>query len=356
MLNSRVFHITVLKYPAPTFRSSTVRFKSTTVSVQHFHVNDKKHINCNLTYDVFTPKSVDSQTEKKYPPIFFLHGLLGNRKNNKTASKRLAQLLNTTIVTPDLRNHGDSAHESPLDYNSMTEDIHNLYYELCQLDIIKKESTTNKHATAIIMGHSMGGKVALLSSLRYPNIFKGTISIDNIPYDSPEESYKEFEKFHIYIKNLKKITSDTTITTMDQVDEKLSLIESDPLVRKFIMSNLVRDYKLLEKSKAKEIEKFDSPVIKSKIPLDIVENGIENIIGFDLSDKIDISKLKKYSHPVLIIRANKSPFIGENVKEELIEKHYEDYELVSFDCGHWIVSEKPKEFIETVVNWISKKF
>ncbi|ODV85672.1 hypothetical protein CANARDRAFT_191025, partial [[Candida] arabinofermentans NRRL YB-2248] len=270
-------------------------------------------------------------------PIIFLHGLLGNKKNNKTAAKRLSNLLNTTLIIPDLRNHGDSFHLRPHTNESMSNDITHLIQHLSTVD----PKSFPKDSRFIVMGHSMGGKVAMIHALRYPDIVAGVISIDNIPYTSPSSSLKEFELFHLYlnhlIKHLTPSNAAARYTKISQIDELLAEVERRPLVRKFIVSNLYKDKVTHE--------------IKSKIPLALINESIENLISFQL-ESTSIDSLPKYEHPALIIRATQSTFIGSDVDYPAIDKHYGDYQVIDMDCGHWIVSEKQKEFVELVSKWI----
>ncbi|KTF85389.1 hypothetical protein cypCar_00033926 [Cyprinus carpio] len=98
-----------------------------------------------LTYDVFDGKG-DST------PLVFLHGLFGSKSNFHSIAKSLVQRTDRKVLTVDARNHGKSPHSPVLTYKAMTDDLTHL---LGQLHIGK----------CVLIGHSMGGKVAMTTAL-----------------------------------------------------------------------------------------------------------------------------------------------------------------------------------------------
>src|SRR5674476_1581412 len=96
-------------------------------------------------------------------PLIILHGLLGLSDNWVSIGKKLA--LNYNVIIPDLRNHGQSPHSSNFNYDVMAEDIVELLDDLGM-------------PSAVIMGHSMGGKVAMQFALQYPEKTDKLIVVD----------------------------------------------------------------------------------------------------------------------------------------------------------------------------------
>lgn len=85
-------------------------------------------------------------------PIIIIHGLLGMRKNWESASKKINENTNKTVITVDMRNHGESPHTSSHTYLDLASDISHL---------ISKLSLKTSH----IIGHSMGGRTGMVLAL-----------------------------------------------------------------------------------------------------------------------------------------------------------------------------------------------
>ncbi|QPG74691.1 hypothetical protein FOA43_002024 [Brettanomyces nanus] len=302
-----------------------------------------------LDYDIFRPRRISrpsrnsilvnpppSQISANIPPIIFLHGLLGHRKNNRTAARILANQLGTTLIVPDLRNHGTSFHSKPHNYRAMSDDITNL------MDHLRDEVDFETNGV-IVMGHSMGGKVAMVHALRFPDIVKGVVSIDNVPYMNPETSYAEFEKFHLYLRYMHRLLESGSCRNVRQIEQALvKYVEPRRKVVSFLVNNLHKD-----------------PVTKkvqSMVPLSLLNECIEDIMEFKMSDSGDLDDFSVYQDPLLILRANYSPFVGQDIHEHLIREHFENYEIQSIDSTHWIVTENRGEFVKRVVKWVMDKF
>ena len=105
------------------------------------------------------------------PPLLILHGLFGSLGNWGWHSKQLAESF--SVYGVDLRNHGDSPHSERLDYQVMAEDVRQLIERL-GLD------------SCSIIGHSMGGKVAMQLALSYPDLLEKLVVVDIAPVAYPE--------------------------------------------------------------------------------------------------------------------------------------------------------------------------
>ncbi len=99
-------------------------------------------------------------------PLVILHGLFGSSKNWQSLAKQFAE--HFSVYTVDLRNHGESFHDPDMNYTVMAEDLNQL---LQQLDI----------ESCRIIGHSMGGKVAMFAALKYPDLFSKLVVADIAP-------------------------------------------------------------------------------------------------------------------------------------------------------------------------------
>ncbi|PFH54957.1 hypothetical protein XA68_11366 [Ophiocordyceps unilateralis] len=117
-----------------------------------------------LAYDLHEP----TNTSHNQPPIIFLHGLFGSKRNNQSICKVLSRDLNTRVYALDLRNHGDSFHHQDHDYSVMAEDV---------------STFINDHGLrdATVIGHSMGAKTAMTLALREPDLKNSAIIYVFVP-------------------------------------------------------------------------------------------------------------------------------------------------------------------------------
>ncbi|KAF6356520.1 abhydrolase domain containing 11 [Rhinolophus ferrumequinum] len=91
--------------------------------------------------------------EAALPALVFLHGLFGCKTNFNSIAKALAQQTGRRVLTVDARNHGDSPHSPEMSYEDMSQDMQHL---LPQLGLVP----------SVLIGHSMGGKTAMLLALQ----------------------------------------------------------------------------------------------------------------------------------------------------------------------------------------------
>ncbi|KAH8426751.1 alpha/beta fold hydrolase [Aspergillus melleus] len=131
-----------------------------------------------LAYEVHEPKSKGPDEHR--PPIIFLHGFLGSKRENARVSRLLSQDLSRRVFALDLRNHGDSGHHQRHDYMEMALDVESF---------IKK----HKFESATVIGHSMGAKAALTLALHNPDIVSNVVAVDNGPIALPIPS--DFKRY-----------------------------------------------------------------------------------------------------------------------------------------------------------------
>ncbi|ODV98263.1 hypothetical protein PACTADRAFT_48057 [Pachysolen tannophilus NRRL Y-2460] len=279
-----------------------------------------------LEFDKHSPPEDKFHPKPKNQPIVFLHGLFGNKLNNRAVSKQLARLLNRDVYCLDLRNHGDSPHINRHDYPALAADVE----QFC---------ITKKLEKPILIGHSMGAKTAMACVLRRPKAFSALISVDNAPIDNTGGS-TGFSKFGFYVRELMKITKQTNpvVKNLKDVDQILSTVEDKLPVRQFLASNLKRV------SSPKEGE----PIFYSKVPLDIIGRNLDNISDFPFD-----SEVVRWSGPALFIRGEYSPYVADDVLDK-VGRFFPRFETRDVKAAHWLISENPKAFVEVVVDWIQR--
>lgn len=241
------------------------------------------------------------------PPLIILHGLFGSSDNWYSLFKIFADHFKVYVV--DHRNHGQSPHDEHHDYKTLTEDL-------------KDFIDDHKIDRPIILGHSMGGKVAMNFAVKFPNEISKLVVVDIVP-----KSY--FVHHDAILEGLKAIKLDQ-LESRGQADQVLSAFVSDATVRQFLLKNLARDQK-------KQFE--------WRINIPVLEKNIEEMGAALVYEGI-------FRGPTLFILGSKSNYF-EVGDEKTIKNYFPSAQIVELDAGHWVQAERPKEFTETVFNFLS---
>ena len=232
-------------------------------------------------------------SKNKYDEILIIaHGLFGSKTNWTSTAKFLSENLNLEIIVVDLRNHGSSFWSNYHDYFCMAEDL------------IKLTESFSKRVN--LLGHSMGGKAAMVASISRPEIFKKLAVVDISPVN-----YEESE-FINYIELLQELNLNQ-IKSRKEADIKLQKRIVDRNLRSFLLQNLYLD----------ENNKYDW-----KINLESLKKNIENI---KLFPKIQNS----FKGKTLFIKGKNSNYIQEK-HLPLINNFFPNYSLIEIEnSGHW---------------------
>lgn len=240
-------------------------------------------------------------------PIIILHGVFGSSDNWLTPAKMLSDRGKLYLI--DQRNHGQSPKDDEFNNKVMAEDLK----EFVDEHDLKK---------SILIGHSMGGKVAMTFAALYPQLLSKLIVVDIAPKYYPPHHQKILEGLHAI--DLKELEN------RQQADEIFSQYEPELGVRQFLLKNLYRN---------QENE------FSWRINLPVISQKIDNV-GEALDEK------SKISIPTLFIRGANSRYIKE-ADELLIRKIFSDVRIETIEgAGHWVQAEKPKEFVEVVRKFI----
>ena len=151
------------------------------------------------------------------PPLVVLHGLLGSMDNWQTFAR--GQTTQRAVLAMDLRNHGDSPHLEGMSYRQMGADVVEV---LDALGIPRCD----------LMGHSMGGKVAMTLALQYPERVQRLLVVDIAP--------KAYPPRHQALLQAMLTLPLNTLTSRKQADEWLSSAVKHPFERGFLLKNLGR--------------------------------------------------------------------------------------------------------------------
>ncbi|XP_054946762.1 sn-1-specific diacylglycerol lipase ABHD11 isoform X3 [Physeter macrocephalus] len=147
--------------------------------------------------------------EATRPPLVFLHGLFGCKTNFNSIAKALAQQTGRRVLTVDARNHGDSPHSPDMSYEAMSQDLQDL---LPQLGLVP----------CVLIGHSMGGRTAMLLALQRPELVERLIAVDISPVES--SSSLNFPNYVAAMRAI-DIPDEASLSSARKLaDEKLSCV------------------------------------------------------------------------------------------------------------------------------------
>ena len=150
-------------------------------------------------------------------PLVILHGFLGSSDNWRSMSKRLST--HFTVYCPDLRNHGQSPHSDAMDYPIMAADLR---------EFVEEQSL----AQAVLLGHSMGGKVAMQFAGQYPDKVDKLVVVDIAP--------KAYPPTHQSLLTALRAVDLRAAKNFSDIDAVLSRPIPEAAVRQFLMKNLTR--------------------------------------------------------------------------------------------------------------------
>lgn len=276
-----------------------------------------------LAFDHYLPTGELQTIKSENPirnPIIILHGLFGSRRNWRTLAKRISQNTNREVFVLDLRNHG----ESPGTLGKTT------YFDYAS--DIEAFIDENRLENVNLIGHSMGGKVAMTVALN-PNgssIVNKLMVVDISPMKG-----KISDEFVTYLNGMKEINS-MEIKNRKEADQILSKFEKDIEIRQFILTNLKKinhQYKI-----QLSLEALTHQILNDEVgdfPFSITENH------------------PTFQKPTIFIKGKSSKYINKYSFNPIINL-FPNYQLIEFDAGHWVHAEKPKEFLETVTEFMNK--
>jgi pimeloyl-ACP methyl ester carboxylesterase len=240
-------------------------------------------------------------------PLLILHGYFGTGDNWKTIATKLSSSFQVHLI--DQRNHGKSFHSEAFDYELLVEDLHH-YIEHHQL----KNSN--------LLGHSMGGKTAMLYAVEYPENIHKLIVADISPRMYPPHHHDILEALNAV---------DFTIqNTRKMVDEKLAELIPEAGVRQFLMKNVYwREKGLLD-------FRFN---LKS-----LTENNEE--IG------VALPSFTLFEKETLFLKGENSGYISAD-EEPIIKAHFPTSKIVTIkNAGHWLHAENPADFLKAVEEFL----
>lgn len=250
-----------------------------------------------------------SKIEGQGKPFLILHGFLGMSDNWKTLGGQFAEN-GFQVHLLDLRNHGRSFHSDEFTYEAMAKDV----LEYCD---------ANNLDQITLLGHSMGGKVAMFFATTYPEKVEKLIIADIAP--------KYYRPHHEDILAGLGAVDFSQKPDRSAVEEILKIHIQDTGTRQFLMKSLYW-------AQPEQLAfRFNLPVFL---------NDTESI-GTPLPETAT------YSKPVLFLKGENSRYIKE---EDIttIQHHFPDSKIITIaNAGHWLHAENPKDFYEATISFLN---
>ncbi|HET8867027.1 MAG TPA: alpha/beta fold hydrolase [Agrococcus sp.] len=227
------------------------------------------------------------------PPVVFCHGLFGQGRNWTQIGKALASEHRVTLV--DMPNHGQSAWTERLDYVEMADAVAGIIDE-----------------PAALVGHSMGGKAAMLAALRHPEKVERLVVVDVSPVQ-----YRSADEFRGFIDGMLAIDLDA-IASRGEADAALADAVPDPGVRGFLLQSLRREadgWRWLPN-------------------LEVLRRDLDVLRGFPETDAV-------YEGPVLWIGGADSGYVRDEFRDAMEARFPNVRRVTVKGAGHWVHSEQP---------------
>ncbi|GAB1857858.1 alpha/beta fold hydrolase [Flavobacteriaceae bacterium MHTCC 0001] len=241
-------------------------------------------------------------------PLVILHGFLGMSDNWKTHGKNFAKH-GFEVHLVDQRNHGRSFHDDAFSYEVLAEDLKVYCKEKGLHDII-------------LLGHSMGGKTAMLFATEHPELVSKLLVADISPRFYPVHHDAILEGLSALNFNVIKSRGDA--------DKVLANYVSEIGTRQFLLKNLYW-------------------VEKGKLGLRLNLNTLREEVA-EVGEALP--SYARFEKDALFLRGDRSEYIGVD-DATIIKSHFPKAEITTIaNAGHWLHAENPKDFFEAVLNFI----
>ncbi|TJZ92879.1 alpha/beta fold hydrolase [Paracoccus gahaiensis] len=240
-------------------------------------------------------------------PILLVHGLYGQGRNLGAQARRLAET--RRVVSVDLRNHGDSPQGERADYPALAEDLADLIADL--------------GGPVDLVGHSMGGKAAMVLALTRPDLVRRLVVMDIAPlaYDHDQTGYIDaMEALDL-----------GSVTRRSEADRQLAAHVPQPGIRAFLLQNL--DLKA-----APPVWRLNLPVLRA---------AMGQITGWP-----EGLPAEAFPGKVMALRGAKSDYV-DAAGEDALRQFFPQVGIVTLkEAGHWLHADAPEAVAETLVAFL----
>lgn len=243
------------------------------------------------------------------PPLIFLHGFLGSCANWHSIARRLESKY--WVVVPDLRNHGRSPHAAEIGYQAMASDVSALLDHL--------------HAReAVLIGHSMGAKVAMWLALDQPERVSRLVSVDMAPATYPH-------RFENVIKAVLAVEA-TPVESRAEADALMGTFLRNQRLRQYLLQNLVLE-------QGRWGWRFNREGLLSRL---------EEVFGFPLP-----ASGREFPGPSLFIYGTASDYVGQAQMPQILRLFPLARMRPIAGAGHWVYSDQTEGFLEALQGFLA---
>ena len=243
-------------------------------------------------------------------PLVVLHGLFGSADNWRSHIKRWQE--SRRVIAVDLRNHGKSPHVAGMSYTAQAADVEAL------LDRLSVDSCD-------LLGHSMGGKVAITLARQAPERVARLIVADIAPI--------AYQHGHDAIFKAMRAVERQPPADRKQADRIMTEFVETPATRQFLATNLIRGA---------------NATLVWRVGLDEIEGDYARIVAVPDGEGT-------YTGPTLVLRGERSDYVEDDalpaVEAVLPEARVETVP----DAGHWLHAEQPEAFQTAVANFLASE-
>lgn len=233
-------------------------------------------------------------------PLVILHGLMGSSRNWQGVGKLLAT--DFEVFALDLRNHGDSPHADEMSYAAMERD----------LEAWRQRQGLERF---LLLGHSLGGKVAMRYACHFPQRVAALVVADIAPRAYAPHYAAELDA--LAALDLK------TLSSRGDAEAALEATIPDWALRKFLLTNLVRE---------------PDQGFRWQCHLPALRAALPDLAGDSLPDGCS------YRGPVLFVRGARSPFVLDGDRDIMAER-FPNYLLSTIaEAGHNVHHDRPEAF------------
>ena len=238
------------------------------------------------------------------PVLAILHGLFGSGRNWASIAQLLAA--RHRVIAFDLRNHGASPWADSMSYAEMAEDV-------------RAALLARGYRRVAMLGHSMGGKAAMVAALGHPDLVERLVVVDIAPV--------AYKAHHLaYVRAMRKLDV-AAIKRRAEADARLAPDVADAAERVFLLQNLV----------------FDDGAARWRLNLAAIERAMPDLAGFPASRPGMV-----YDGPALFIAGGRSDYLRPE-HEPAIGRLFPNARIVQIpDAGHWPHAEQPLAFLDQV--------
>ncbi|RAJ96470.1 alpha/beta fold hydrolase [Aliidiomarina maris] len=241
-------------------------------------------------------------------PVILIHGLFGDLDNLKSISRSLSD--DYTVINLDVRNHGQSPHSDSMTYDEMAADV---------IAVADAEGLDEFH----LLGHSMGGKIAMEIALRHPSRVRSLIVADIAPV--------AYDARHSTILDALSALDVSQINSRQEADKALAERIESQGVRQFLLKNLRKQ----------------EDTWGWRMNLAALQDNYAQLIGAPTADG-------QYTGPVLFIRGELSDYVTEDHRDAIGSRFPNARPFTIANTGHWLHAEKPQAFNQRVRDFLAK--